>query len=191
MKLWLPVLFLLTGRGRSISCKHPVQSTSKPDFGKVKSKAVPVQAGTPSKKADPFERYLADQKTNASGLALSRIAGDCEMDLSNLKSKRAMNVGDKWFPTDDLSKPSDEEGTDLFSAYQVWSDGPKVLVESWDITGSDGKETRVFYCFEDSAPREIETIAWSIPVFEDGSGPSAWGYAQRWQRDSTGRMQRT
>jgi hypothetical protein len=201
MKHWLTVLALLAGLGSLISCKQSVSSAAKPINEQVKKSSAPVQnyipdapvrIAIPSIKPDPYDRYLEDQKTDASGPALTRFASNCGVDVLHHKSKRAINVGDKWFQEEDLSKPSDdpEEATDFFLTYQVWSDGHRVLVESWNIIGSDGKETRDLYCFEDRLLREIEDIAWSFPPFEDENGPSAWGYKQRWQRDTTGKMQR-
>lgn len=190
MRRFFPVLAILAGLGILISCKHSEVKAAQSAQVSSKRISAPVRTGRASKKQDPYDRYLDDQKRNVTEPALARFAGECGVDLTLRKSKRAFNAGDKWFPTDDLSKPSDEDGTDFFSTFQVWSDGKRVLVESWDINGSEGEEMRALFCYVEGAPRVVESVAWDIPVVE-GNGANAWGYSQRWKQDSTGKLLRS
>lgn len=186
MRHFFPVLAILAGLGSSISCKHSEVKTTQSAQVPSRRVSAPVCLGKASKKLDPYDRYLDDQKRNVPEPALVRFAEECGVDLTLHKSKRASKEGDKWFPTDDLSKPSGD-GTDFFSTYQVWSDGTRVLVESWDIIGSEGEAYRALLCYVNGTPLAVESVAWDIPPFE-GAGAEAWGYSQRWRQGSTGKL---
>jgi hypothetical protein len=166
MKNLLPVLIVLAGLGSSFSLGQAVRDK------------------------DPFSRYKAGVKTRREETSLTNFATQCGVDVLHRQSKFAVTVGGGWSPVKDLAKGIYDTESDFFSTAQVWSQGKAVLVETWDISDTDGQETRTYSCYENGVSREVATISWSLPVVDD-QGAIAWGFMRCWHRDSAGHMQRT
>ena len=183
MRHWLPVLVLLAGLGSLISCKSPAtRSIHSGPTGPLNVTAqAPRRIGTPSNDLNPFDRYLADAKTNWPEQALLRFASQCKVDLDATAPKFAQSPNDKWIPVKDFSGALKDQETDFYGTVEVWHQVDRVLVERWGMELDTGDYYRLLYCFEQKKTTLAESVSWSVEFNNDSSKDSGWGYDHRWK----------
>jgi len=199
MRRWFPVLALLVGLGTFISCKHSPDTQTKkatPTGNAVSSQVklppppepsteLPQEFSTPTGAVDPFERYLAVEKTQGHEPALTRFTGECGMDIMAVTPKYAQRPGETWNVVPDLSKAKDDQETDFYRTVAVWHQGNRVAVELWGMELDTGDYYRLLYCLEGKKTRQVESVSWRMAGFIDSSDTD-WGYENRWKLNSHG-----
>jgi outer membrane protein assembly factor BamA len=166
VKRILPVLVLFAGMGHSISFAQAIQHR------------------------DPFDRYLAAVRANRPEPSLVRFAADCGIDVEQVRAKFAVNPGSEWSPVNDIALGVKSLDSDFFSTVQIWFDGNRVVLELWALSLDVGSEVRIYHCFVDRKEKQALAVAWNLPLLKDSPEEIAWGYQQRWERATDGRMQR-
>jgi hypothetical protein len=157
MRSWLPVIFVFTGLGSSISS---AQAT---------------------KLSDPFTRYLSGLKANQPEVSLVRFARDCGLNITTAKSRYAQLPGDSWIPVKNLSKALEDQETDFYSTVAVWYMADRILIERWGMELDTGSESRMFYCLQDRKIDLAEEADWSIPIGGEAKSHAPRKSEKRWK----------
>jgi hypothetical protein len=193
LKRWGPVLCSILELSFLVSCKHSSQIqpeaqrrvADQPPKRSVKARK-PI--GTPSIAVNPFDRYLADTKSNWPEHALVRFASECNLDLDAVSPKFAQRPNTEWNIVRDLSHAKEDLETDFYGTLAVWPDGNRILSEEWGMELETGDYYRIFYCFLDRKVTAIESVSWRVEPNEDPSKESGWGFVKSWRQDANGSL---
>jgi len=152
------------------------------ELGSVISSA---QAKQGQKYSDPYERYLNGIETSHREPSLRRFASVCGIDVTRVKAKYAVTVGNDWQHVKNLRHGLKSLESDFYTTIEVWKSGSNVLVEMWPNSDDVGSEVRILNCFVVGELQLAETIQWNVPAMQNPE-IKPWGYSRHWRRDARG-----
>jgi hypothetical protein len=146
----------------------------------MKTANPPVRIGKPSTELNPFDRYLADVKSNWPEPALVRFASDCQIDLDSVPPRYAQKPGEKWILVKDLSRAQSDQETDFYHTIAVWHSPNRIMTEEWGMELDTGDYYRLFSCLNQKKITLVDSVSWSIAPDDDPAKETGWGYEHRW-----------
>ncbi len=196
MKSMLPAMALLVSLGSILSCKQHTpakqQDTSTVTRQMPASLSKPSvalkRAGAPSDATNPFDRYLADAKTNWPEPALARFANECGVNIDAAVPRFAQRPQEKWKFVSDLSHALDDQETDFYGTLEVWHEGDRVMAEEWGMELDTGDYYRIFSCLQNGKTIAAESVSWKLQVHDESSKNTGWGYVSKWKLGSDGKL---